>query len=113
MSYFIVATQKYWYCTWTHIHVYLFSFAGLDARFDKITAFAQVDNTTVIIADSGNCCLKKLDRVTGIVSDFSGDCMGEKGYDNSKFKTLKYEKLLYIGVVWTLDAQLLPILQLQ
>ena len=43
-------------------------------NLDKPWGFCQISCTEIILADSNNYCLQKIDRFTGNVSEFSGVC---------------------------------------
>lgn len=52
---------------------------GTNASFKLIRGFTQVNVTHVIIADTGNHCLRFINRITNETSYFKGIC-GESGY---------------------------------
>ena len=56
---------------------------GAEARFGKITGFAQISEKLVVVADSSNCCMRMIDRTTNTTSVFSGQC-GSYGYQDGR-----------------------------
>lgn len=48
--------------------------AALDARFNGITSFLQLNKTHVVIADYFNHCLRLLNRLTNTTSPYVGVC---------------------------------------
>ena len=54
---------------------------GADARFYRITGFAQISEKLVVVADIYNHCMRLIDRTTNNASAFSGQCksFGYKG----------------------------------
>ena len=47
---------------------------GADVRFNDISGFSQLSEERVIVTDSGNRCLRQIDRTTHSTSVFSGQC---------------------------------------
>lgn len=47
---------------------------GKYALFSTVTGFIQLSANHVVVADSGNHCMRMLDRLTGLTSTFSGKC---------------------------------------
>lgn len=52
---------------------------GSDAMFREIDAMLIINSTSILLADTGNHCLRLLDRVTLRVTDFAGNCTN-RGY---------------------------------
>lgn len=56
---------------------------GQAARFKDITGFTQINSTAVIVVDSGNHCLRLVNRVTGDTKMYLGRCT-QYGYSNGR-----------------------------
>ena len=63
---------------------------GEKARFATIKGFAQLDNETVIVADSSNYCLRMVDRATRATSAFAGTCTSCGHVDGPAFYAMFY-----------------------
>ena len=55
---------------------------GAEARFLRITGFAQISEKLVVAADTDNHCLRLIDRSTNQTSVFSGQCGSPGQFDN-------------------------------
>ena len=53
---------------------------GVEARFYRITGFAQISEKHVVVADSNNHCMRLIDRSTNKTSVYSGQCKS-RGYE--------------------------------
>ena len=53
---------------------------GSNARFNFMESFYQRNSTTVIVADSGNNCVRIVDRITNTTSRLSGRCGDPDGF---------------------------------
>lgn len=48
--------------------------ASLQARFNRVGGFVQVEKSVVLIADEQNHCIRLFNRTAGCVTDFVGKC---------------------------------------
>ena len=51
---------------------------GIDSRFEIIRGFAQVADGRIIVADTGNNCLRQVNRTSSVTSVFSGPCKASR-----------------------------------
>lgn len=60
---------------------------GTEAWFNWITGFVQVNQTSIIVVDSDNHCLRLVDRKSRQTSTFAGTCetLGRNDGSNAKF----------------------------
>ena len=90
---FIVYTHKYTLMTSDGTTTYLIAGnsaqggyregVGADARFYRITGFAQITEKLVVVADVNNHCMRRIDRATNNTSVFSGQCKSQ-GYQDGR-----------------------------
>ena len=90
---FIVYTHKYTLMTSDGTTTYLIAGnsaqggyregVGADARFYRITGFAQITEKLVVVADVNNHCMRRIDRATNKTSVFSGKCKSQ-GYQDGR-----------------------------
>ena len=64
---------------------------GTDAMFDEITGFAQVNANLVLIADHGNNCVRKVDRVQKLTSTAAGKC-GDAGWRDGTLGLSRFDQ---------------------
>ena len=65
---------------------------GTNARYDGVSGFVQLNAEEVVVADSGNYCLRLLKRSNGQTSTFAGSCTNQGNVDGS-FTSARFERI--------------------
>lgn len=63
---------------------------GRQAEFDRITGFAQINITHVLVVDSNNHCIRMVDREMGKTTQFAGTC-GLAGYESGNLLDSQFD----------------------
>ena len=58
-------------------------YPGVEAEFDDITGFRQIDNVTILAVDKNNHCLRLLNRINNRTNAVAGQCQTSGRVDGS------------------------------
>lgn len=72
---------------------------GVNASFTKITAFAQMNRTHVLLADSGHGCIRSVNRLTNMTQHVAGLCQRVSWSDDLVDSDLQNSRFYRIGSI--------------